>query len=120
MRFDDDRNTVTEDYLRAIYEQRKNGIVTQVMLAHRFDVSRATVCNTIARMRRDGLIETDALRLTDDGLAYAQDMTRRYYRIIAVLEHAGMERDACPEREADRLEHCMSEYAITLLEDVIP
>jgi len=120
MRFDDDRNTVTEDYLRAIYEVRQNTLVTQAELARRFDVSRATVCNTVARMRRDGLIEMDALRLTDDGLAYAQDMTRRFNRLVVVLEHAGMTRDDCPECEADRLEHCISDYALTLLEDVLP
>lgn len=70
-----------DDYLEAIYEIREEGErVVQARLARRLGVSRASVSEQVARLRKLGLVEHEgrALTLTPHGAAVAEDAVRRH------------------------------------------
>lgn len=79
---------------------------TQAELARRFDVSRATVCNTIRRMNRDGLLA--GMNFTELGKAQRDMISSRLDASVRLCLFLGMnQQDA--EAQADLLKDVMSD-----------
>ena len=72
---------MAEDYVEAIAEAiSENGICRAVDLVRHFDVTHATVSNTISRLQRDGLVVTEPyqpITLTAQGKRMATKARRR-------------------------------------------
>src|SRR5438128_3009521 len=75
-------SSTVEDYLMEIYDKTREGrAVIAARLAEKMAVSAPTVWNTIRRMQRDGLVDTDAAKeitLTPSGQAAAESIKRRH------------------------------------------
>lgn len=101
-----------EMFLRTIYELEEEGVPPiQARLAERLGQSPPVVGATIARMRRDGLVEFAGrrLELTDTGRWRAVEVVRKHRLAECLLADViGLEFDQL-HAEACRLEHVMSD-----------
>ncbi|ONI76054.1 dihydrofolate reductase [Actinosynnema sp. ALI-1.44] len=103
----------TEMYLRIILELEEEGVVPmRARIAERLDQSGPTVSQTVARMRRDGLLHlTDDrhLELTERGRQVATRVMRKHRLAECLLvDVIGLEWEQV-HAEACRWEHVMSE-----------
>ncbi len=103
-----------EDYVKVIYQLAEQRPVRAVDLARYLGVTRASVSKFKRMLERQRLIEparrrTDSLRLTPKGRRLALRMVRRH-RLVETFLHAALrvplER---VHREAERIEHAISE-----------
>lgn len=105
------RAEMQEDYLELIAELiAETGEARAADLAERFGVTAATVTNTLARLRRDGLIDTQPYRsifLTDSGREVAARSKARHQVVVAFLLDLGLTREIA-EMDAEGLEHHLS------------
>ncbi|MFD1952056.1 manganese-binding transcriptional regulator MntR [Sphingomonas arantia] len=105
------RSEVQQDYVELIADlvaERGEARVTD--LAERFGVTTATVANTLARLKRDGLVEDRpyrSLSLTAAGVAMADASRRRHDIVIGFLLRLGVS-PAVAELDAEGLEHHLS------------
>jgi DtxR family transcriptional regulator, manganese transport regulator len=110
-----DRASVAEDYVELIADLlREEGEARAVDLARRIGVSQATVAATVARLRRDGLVETKPYRglfLTKAGSAVAAATKARHELVVRFLLALGLDRETA-EADAEGLEHHASEKAL--------
>ncbi len=110
-----DRAATAEDYVELIADLlHADGEARAVDLARRMGVSQPTVTTTIARLQRDGLVETRPYRglfLTDAGREMAATAKARHQLMVRFLIAVGMDPDAA-ERDAEGLEHHASEEAL--------
>jgi DtxR family Mn-dependent transcriptional regulator len=70
-----------EEYCETIFELREDQIdVIQARIAERLDLSRPAVSEMIKRMDAEGLVTVvdNRIRLTDEGLALAEQVVRRH------------------------------------------
>lgn len=102
---------LAEDYVELIADLiAETGEARAADLARRFGVSGATVSNTLARLKRDGLITMQPYRsifLTADGRAMASASRARHDLVVAFLLTLGVSRDTA-ELDAEGLEHHLS------------
>ena len=113
-------STTVEDYLSLIYVlERDNEPVVGVHLAEILGVTPPTVTNTLKRMARDGLIQTDekGTRLTETGWDSARTVMRRHmlteWMMVSRLPWSRL------HQEAHNLEHAISgEAEAALLEEL--
>src|SRR5512135_3544511 len=100
-----------ENYLEAIYNMRDEGQkIINARLPDRLGVKPPTVSQTLQRMSRDGLVKIDGeITLTRQGNEVAEASIRRH-RIIErfMSDILGIEW-AVAHREAERLQHAMSD-----------
>ncbi len=101
-----------ENYLETIYNMREEGQkVINARLADRLGVKPPTVSQTLRRMSRDGFVKIDngEIALTRRGTEVAEASIRRH-RIIErfMSDILGIEW-AVAHREAERLQHAMSD-----------
>lgn len=105
------RAEMQEDYLELIADLiAETGEARAADLAERFGVTAATVTNTLARLRRDGLIETQPYRsifLTDTGREVAARSQARHRQVLDFLLRLGVSREVA-EMDAEGLEHHLS------------
>ncbi len=105
------RAEMQEDYLELIAELiAETGEARATDLAERFGVTAATVTNTLARLRRDGLIETQPYRsifLTEQGRQVAAKSRARHLLVLDFLLSLGVSREVA-EMDAEGLEHHLS------------
>src|SRR5215212_301697 len=77
---------VAEDYVELIAELGdEDGGARGVDMARRLGVTQATVANTVARLRREGLVEAEPYRsvfLTEEGRALAERCRRRHEVVL--------------------------------------
>lgn len=110
-----DRAAVAEDYVELIADLlREDGEARSVDLARRMGVSQATVTATVARLQRDGLIETKPYRglfLTDAGRSLAVAAKARHDLLVRFLLALGLDRETA-EQDAEGLEHHTSDKAL--------
>lgn len=110
-----DRTAVAEDYVELIADLlRAEGEARAVDLARRVGVSQATVANTIARLQRDGLVETRPYRglfLTEAGAELAARAKARHELVVRFLIAVGLDAETA-EADAEGLEHHASEKAL--------
>jgi DtxR family Mn-dependent transcriptional regulator len=101
-----------ENYLETIYNMREEGQkIINARLADRLGVKPPTVSQTLQRMSRDGFVKIDdgEIALTRRGTEVAEASIRRH-RIIErfMSDILGIEW-AVAHREAERLQHAMSD-----------
>lgn len=112
------RTEVQEDYVELIADLiAEQGEARAVDLAERLGVTAATVNNTLARLKRDGLIESRAYRsifLTPAGTNMANAARARHEIVVAFLVALGVSRTIA-ETDAEGLEHHVSEETLAAM-----
>nr|WP_295372202.1 manganese-binding transcriptional regulator MntR [uncultured Sphingosinicella sp.] len=113
------RTEMQEDYVELIGDLiAATGEARAADLAERFGVTAATVANTLARLKRDGLIETQPYRsifLTAKGAAMAESARRRHALVVEFLLSLGVSRDTA-ELDAEGLEHHLSAETLAAMQ----
>jgi DtxR family manganese transport transcriptional regulator len=115
----DHATELTQDYAEAIAELiAQTGECRVRDLAKRFAVSHVTVNRAIARMKRDGFVDTEPyapITLTDKGKTLAKFSERRHRIVFRFLTALGVsERTASIDSEG--IEHHVSEETLQLME----
>lgn len=110
-----DRAAIAEDYVELIGDLlAETGEARAVDIARRMGVAPPTVAATIARLQRDGLVETKPYRglfLTEAGVALAAFARGRHQLVVRFLVAIGLDRETA-EADAEGLEHHASENAL--------
>ncbi len=105
------RTEMQEDYVELIGDLiAATGEARAADLAERFGVTAATVANTLARLKRAGLIEMQPYRsifLTPKGKAMASKSRQRHSAVVDFLLGLGVSRETA-EMDAEGLEHHLS------------
>lgn len=94
---------------------REEGEARPVDLARRLGVSQATVTATVARLQRDGLVQTKPYRaifLTQEGQAMADESAARHQLVVRFLLALGVPL-AIAEADAEGVEHHLSRATLT-------
>jgi DtxR family transcriptional regulator, manganese transport regulator len=115
----DHRREIAEDYVELIDDLiAATGRCRAVDLAGRLGVSHATVNNTVMRLVREGLVETEPYRaifLTPRGRDLAAMARRRHELVVAFLEAIGVN-EATAHQDAEGLEHHVSRETLRCME----
>ncbi|SMF70441.1 manganese-binding transcriptional regulator MntR [Allosphingosinicella indica] len=113
------RTEMQEDYVELIGDLiAATGEARATDLAERFGVTAATVTNTLARLKRAGLIETRPYRsifLTNAGAEMARTARERHKLVVRFLLALGVSEDTA-EIDAEGLEHHLSEETLAAME----
>lgn len=113
-----DRTALAEDYVELIADLiAEGGEARAVDIARRMGVAPPTVAATIARLQRDGLVETRPYRglfLTAEGQALATFARARHELMVRFLIAIGLDPDTA-EADAEGLEHHASAKALTAI-----
>lgn len=114
-------STSMQDYLKACYQlsRKPGGIVTMSKLASHLHVSAPSVTNMVKKLQKQELLtksDEGALLLTSRGTAIALEMVR-HHRLLEtfLINELGMDW-ADAHREAEVLEHYISETLENLLD----
>jgi DtxR family transcriptional regulator, manganese transport regulator len=114
------RTEMQEDYVELIGDLIvANGEARAADLAERFGVTAATVTNTLARLKKAGLIETQPYRsvfLTAKGKAMAARSRKRHAVVVDFLLSLGIPSEVA-ETDAEGLEHHLSEETLKAMAD---
>ena len=111
-----------EDYLEAISVlQKQKGVVRSVDVARHLGVSKPSVCNAVATLRKGGFLTMDEdnfLNLTNVGREVAEQVYEKHrfftQRLIAAgVDPKNAEADAC------RIEHVISEESFQRLKAAV-
>jgi DtxR family manganese transport transcriptional regulator len=109
------RSETAEDYVELIAELiAARGEARAVDIALHLGISQATVANTVARLRREGLVEHRPYRaifLTDAGRRLAETARRRHRLVVAFLRALGLSEETAA-RDAEGIEHHVSEETL--------
>lgn len=112
------RTEMQEDYVELIGDLiAATGEARAADLAERFGVTAATVANTLARLKRAGLIEMQPYRsvfLTPKGRAMATRSRKRHAVVVDFLLSLGISRETA-ETDAEGLEHHLSAETIAAM-----
>lgn len=105
-------SSTIEDYLMEIYNMHQDGrTVIAARLTEKMGVAAPTVWNTVHRMVRDGLVETNDSKeifLSDAGLKFAESIKRRHLLAERLLvDILGLDW-ADAHEEAHLIEHTIS------------
>lgn len=113
---------VAEDYVEMIADLIETvGEARAVDLAERFGVTSATVNNTVARLQRDGLVESQPYRsifLTKKGQLMARHSHDRHQVVLNFLKTIGVS-DATAQMDAEGVEHHVSEETLNAFKKLI-
>ena len=112
---------IAEDYVELIADLiADQGEARAVDLAERFGVSNATVNKTLARLGREGLVESKPYRsifLTDEGAEMAKRSRRRHQIVLGFLQAIGVPPEAA-EIDAEGIEHHVSDETLAVFERI--
>lgn len=110
----------TEDYLKTIYLLGGSQLrVRCVDIANRLGISRASVSVAVKRLCDEGYLVSDAthqVRLTESGLAVAQNTLEKNQTIRALLLDFGVDEENA-DRDACRIEHDISPASFAAMQD---
>jgi DtxR family transcriptional regulator, manganese transport regulator len=113
------RTEMQEDYVELIGDLiDATGEARATDLAERFGVTAATVANTLSRLKRDGLIETQPYRsifLTSKGAEMADQARRRHALVVEFLLSLGVSQETA-ELDAEGLEHHLSAETLAAMD----
>lgn len=115
-------NTVTQDYLKAIWSAEENGDdgITVRLLAARVGVAVSTASEKVKRLTSEGLAlhkPYGRVTLTEKGRLQALEVVRRHRLLETYLHDAlGFEWDEVHE-EAEILEHSISDRLLNRIDD---
>ena len=118
----DHASEVAEDYVEAIAEAiEKRGVCRAMDLVAQFDVTHATVSNTVSRLQRDGLVTTEPyqpIELTAAGRRLARKSRQRHDIVESFLRKLGVsERTAAIDAEG--MEHHASKETLAAMKSVL-
>ncbi len=110
---------LAEDYVEAVAELiEETGRARVTDLARRLGVTHVSIVRTVARLQREGLLETEPYRsiaLTAQGAALAERVRRRHELVVQFLVALGV--DAATARaDAEGIEHHVSEATLAAFE----
>jgi DtxR family manganese transport transcriptional regulator len=113
---------IAEDYVEAIADlARTQGEARVVELARALGVSHVTVVRTLARLQREGLVQTRPYRaifLTPAGGRLAQKARARHELVEAFLLALGVP-PAVAKRDAEGIEHHVSSQTLAAMERLV-
>ena len=113
---------MAEDYVELIAELiETHGEARPVDIAERLGVKAPTVSKNISRLKDAGLVRREKYRaifLTDRGQSLAEACSRRHRIVVAFLQSLGID-DATAERDAEGIEHHVSEVTLLAFENHI-
>jgi Mn-dependent DtxR family transcriptional regulator len=105
----------TQDYLKAIYSQSKNGdLVSTTEISQKLNVTPASVTEMLKKLSHDGYVNYSPYHgstLTEKGLQEAQKVTRKHRLLETFLSdvlHIGKDK---VHKEACQMEHALSDEA---------
>ncbi len=108
-------SAVLEDYVELIDDLlASGGEARPTDIARRLGVAHATATKSISRLKREGLATSKAYRgvfLTPEGHALAARVRARHRLVVDLLVAVGVPPD-CAERDAEGLEHHVSDVAL--------
>jgi DtxR family manganese transport transcriptional regulator len=111
-----------EDYVELINELLgAQGEARIIDLAERFGVSLPTVTKIVARLHREGLVDTKpyrSIQLTRRGHDLAQRAKRRHETVVAFLRSIGVD-ETTARIDAEGMEHHVSDNTLKIFEKVI-
>ncbi|GJL84768.1 MAG: transcriptional regulator MntR [Micavibrio sp.] len=100
-----------EDYVELIADLiEANGEARVVDLSQRFGISHATVNKVIARLKKEGLVNSEPYRslfLTAEGQKLAESCKQRHILVLKFLKCLGVS-DEMAEQDAEGVEHHVS------------
>ncbi len=118
----DHASEVAEDYVEAIAKTiEANGICRAMDLVSHFDVTHATVSNTIGRLQRDGLVLTEPyqpISLTTKGKRVATKARQRHEIVKAFLTRIGVGEHAASV-DSEGMEHHASDETLKAMKRVL-
>lgn len=118
----DHSTEVAEDYVEAIFDfVEKNGVCRAVDLVNHFDVTHATVNNTVARLVRDGLAKTEPyqpIELTSRGKRLAVACKDRHHLVESFLRAMGVSQSAA-EVDSEGIEHHVSKETLAAMKSIL-
>lgn len=113
---------LAEDYVEAIADIIAiNDVCRSVDLVTHFDVTHATINNTIARLQRDGLVETapyQPISLTPKGNRLATKSRQRHQVVKAFLRRIGVSETAS-DIDSEGIEHHVSDETLKAMKSVL-
>jgi DtxR family manganese transport transcriptional regulator len=108
-----------QDYVEAIADlSAAQGEARVVDLARRLGVTHVTVNRTLARLKKNGLVNTRPYRaifLTEAGHTLAEECKRRHETVVAFLRSLGVSEKAA-EMDAEGIEHHVSSETLAVFE----
>ncbi len=118
-----DRATeVAQDYVEAIADLSVSlGEARVVELARRLGVTHVTVNRTLARLKKNGFVNTKPYRaifLTKAGHTLAEECKRRHETVVAFLRSLGVPEKAA-EMDAEGIEHHVSSETLAVFERLL-
>lgn len=117
---DDHASETAEDYVEAIADiVVESGRCRIVDLARQFDVSHVTVNKTIARLQREGFVETEPygpVTLTDRGRRLAGKSRQRHETVLQFLMAIGVG-EATATNDAEGIEHHVSSETLQRMQE---
>jgi DtxR family transcriptional regulator, manganese transport regulator len=118
-----DRATeVAQDYVEAIADLSVSlGEARVVDLARRLGVTHVTVNRTLARLKKNGFVNTKPYRaifLTKAGHTLAEECKRRHETVVAFLRSLGVPEKAA-EMDAEGIEHHVSSETLAVFERLL-
>ncbi len=115
----DHATETAEDYVEAVADIARESDRCRVTdLAERFAVSHVTVTKIIARLQREGLVETvpyGPITLTESGAQLAQESRRRHEIVYNFLLALGVSEQTAAV-DAEGLEHHVSPETLECME----
>lgn len=110
---------LVEDYVELIGDLiAEHGEARITDIAQRLGVAHPTVTKAVARLRREGLAVSRPYRgvfLTEAGAALAEKVRARHRTLVALLVALGVPPE-CAERDAEGMEHHVSEVTLRAFE----
>ena len=119
---EDHATEVAEDYVEAIADvTAERGTCRSIDLVEHFAVTHATVNNTVARLKRDGLVTTEPyqpIQLTGAGKRLATISRRRHQIVEQFLRKLGVsEQSAAIDSEG--IEHHVGKETLAAMKSVL-
>lgn len=118
----DHASEVAEDYVEAIADAiAAAGVCRAMDLVSHFDVTHATVSNTVGRLQRDGLVETapyQPITLTTKGKRLATRSRRRHQVVKSFLKRIGVSESAA-SIDSEGIEHHVSDQTLAAMKRVL-
>jgi DtxR family transcriptional regulator, manganese transport regulator len=116
---DQHASETAQDYVEAVADLiEEHGEARAVDLARKLGVTHVTVSQTVSRLQKSGLIQSQPYRsifLTDEGRALAAQCKARHLVILDFLKRLGVSEEAAI-RDAEGIEHHVSAETLAAME----
>lgn len=118
----DHATELAEDYVEAIDQVIADAGVCRAMdLVQHFNVTHATVNNTVARLKRDGLVTSEPykpIELTASGKRLAKKARQRHEIVEQFLRKLGVSEQAA-KTDTEGMEHHVSKETLAAMQRVL-